>query len=147
MADLMWGAPRYFTLRAKLGVYKIEVAMKIELKRCRTCGALGVGPNAVKLFPLDDLLYCRPHYGKSLDWTANREAVVQGIESMTKITPQELQRVIKNLGNHISGGTKNWAAFISENAGMAAEALVMGDRRTFVYYFSRALWAWELSKL
>lgn len=120
--------------------------MKLEIKKCRTCGALGVGPNAVKLFPVDGQLYCKSHYGKSLDWAVNREAVIMGIESMTKITPKEGQRIIAKLQN-APVFVKDWNGYIYEQAGMAAEALVMGDHRTFVYYFSRALWAWELSKL
>lgn len=115
--------------------------MKIKIKKCRTCGALGVGQSAVKLFPLDDLLYCKAHYGKSLDWTVNREAVVQGLSGMVNFIEDSGKKVYLAKQSR----PQKWEAYIYEQAGMAAEALVMGDRRTFVYYFSRALWAWELS--
>lgn len=116
--------------------------MRIEIKKCRTCGALGVGPSAVKLFPVDGQLYCQPHFGKSLDWAVNREAVIQGLESLV-----HFQQDVRNVARvAIIEPKKVWRAYIEEQAGMAAEALVMGDRRTFVYYFSRALWAWELSR-
>lgn len=115
--------------------------MQIQLKKCRTCGALGVGPDAAKLYPLDDLLYCKAHYGNSLDWTVNREAVVQGLGGMVNFLKDSKKIYVAK-----QESPKNWRSYIEELSGMAAEALVMGDRRTFVYYFSRALWAWELSR-
>lgn len=121
--------------------------MKLQLKRCRTCGAVGVGPAAVRLFPLDGLLYCREHYGGSLDWTVNRSAVVMGLERETKLTLLDAQKLLKKFQTaHPYAPIKNWNAYLHELSGMAAEALVMDDRRTFVYYCARALWAWELSR-
>jgi hypothetical protein len=121
----------------------MDSQMKIQLKKCRTCGALGVGPAAQRLYPLEGQLYCKAHYGRSLDWEVNREAVVMGIEGMVNF--------IKDAHGHKiyitkRSTTQRWEGYIYEQAGMAGEALVIGDRRTFVYYFSRALWAWELSR-
>lgn len=115
-------------------------AVKLQLKKCRTCGAVGVGPAAVRLFPLDGLLYCAPDFKSALDWTTNREAVTMGLRM------EEAHRLIKKHQDVPAYYPKDWKAYLCELSGLAAEALVMGDRRTFVHYFARALWAWELSQ-
>lgn len=111
--------------------------MKLQLKRCRTCGAVGVGPAAVRLFPLDGLLYCAPDFKSALDWTTNREGVTMGIERELRVYDRY---------EDLKFSPQSWSSFLHELSGMAAEALVMDDRRTFVHYFARALWAWELSR-
>lgn len=120
--------------------------MKIKILRCHTCGALGVGPNKIKLWPLDDLLYCEQgsvkHPGcfrSALTWHESRTQVVRGIETehnfyhtkpIKKILPKK----------------RDWRSMIRELSDLAGWGLEVGDKRTFVHYASRAVLAWGLKE-
>lgn len=117
--------------------------MIFQEKRCRTCGVLGVGPNPVKLYPLDDYLYCergtpkKPGcYREALAWSETRQDVILWLQ--LELAEPTRKRVFKPL---------EWTGFIHELAGMAELALMYNDRKTFVHYAARALWAWTLKEI
>lgn len=116
--------------------------MKLQIKKCRTCGALGVGPNAVKLRPLDNQLYCDPDWKKALDWHSNRTEVTSGIRSMA-----EFEQAVRAGLRSPKLARVRWEGYILECAEMARLALKVQDKRTFVHYFSRAMYAWTLKEI
>lgn len=120
--------------------------MKLQLKKCRTCGARGIGPGAVKLLPMNGVLYCAKDWKEALQWEEDRGKVVRGLENAHNLVqdmqckadaPPPAQRTPKT----------DWLPWIYECAGMAAWALKEGDRRTFVHYFARAVWGWDLANI
>lgn len=115
--------------------------MKLQVKRCRTCGALGIGPNAVKLRMFEGRWYCDDHWLEALSWHTNREAVISGIQSVVDFDQQVRQGLPK-----VKPVRVDWLPLIREWSGLAGWALEVGDRRTFVHYFSRAMQAWGLSE-
>lgn len=116
--------------------------MKLQIKKCRTCGALGIGPCAVKLRPLDDQLYCDADWKKALDWFSNRSEVTSGIRSMA-----EFEQAVRSGLRPAKIACVRWEGYILECAEMARLALKVQDKRTFVYYFSRAMYAWTLKEI
>lgn len=115
---------------------------RLKIQRCKTCHMLGVGPNAVKLYPLDDLLYCERGtpkdpgcYRQALAWHESRPNIILAL--MFEIAKP---REVKELGNI------DWRPYIYECCEMAAWALDH-DRRTFVHYFARAVYAWTLREI
>ena len=113
--------------------------MKLKIKRCHTCGALGLGPHAAKLYPLDDLLYCERGtpkapgcYRQALNWHESRPVVILALRF--ELSKPLAQQVYLRL---------DWRAYIHECSEMAAWALGK-DKRTFVHYFARAVYAWSL---
>lgn len=118
--------------------------MRLQLKRCRTCRALGVGPHPQRLYLLDDELYCEQGtpakpgcYRQALQWHENRETVVNGLKH--ELTAYKKPPTYKP-------PEQSWFAYLQELSGMAEFGLLRGDRRIFTYYFSRAMWAWDLSR-
>lgn len=124
--------------------------MKLTLQKCAWpgCTVLGVGPGAQKLYPTAGRLWCRKHVRDQIDWEVERENVVhaigQGYDFDKAVASGLLAKILKKMNQ--KQPPKDWRGFIEECAGLAGWALSAGDRRTFVYYFARALWAWELSK-
>lgn len=119
--------------------------MKIVIKKCHECGALGVGPHAVKLWPFESRMYCKEHYKDPLQWHENRAAVTQGIESV--FTFEQAAALLRRWGrkNPVVRIT-NWKPHIQELCALAEFGLLRGDKRTFVHYASRAIYAWGLSQ-
>lgn len=113
----------------------------MKVQRCRTCGKLGVGPHAVKLYPFEDHLYCREDFRGALQWHEQRGHVTSGIESMNEFMLEIARNGSPLLKRSIQ---TRWEPYIRDLSGLAGWALEVGDRRTFVHYFARALYAWEL---
>lgn len=119
--------------------------MKLVLRRCHTCKALGVGPHRVKLWPFEGRLYCKRDYMDALTWDESRWGVVGGIKNIHDF--DQAVTFVRRYGRKVRpAGVINWSPYIVECAELAGWALVVDDRRTFVYYFSRALWAWALKE-
>jgi hypothetical protein len=113
--------------------------MIFRIQKCFTCGALGVGPHKVKLWPFESRMYCREHYQEALGWDESRGQVIQGIKSLHEnytARPAKIKKYKKH----------DWKAYIQECAEFASIALVHQDRRTFVHYFARAIYAWALQE-
>ena len=115
---------------------------RLKIQRCRTCHALGVGPLAVKLYPLDDLLYCERGtpkdpgcYRQALAWHESRPNIILA-----------LMFEIAGSGKKNITHPPDWRAYIYECCEMAGWALGK-DKRTFVHYFSRAMYAWTLKEV
>lgn len=119
--------------------------MKLQLKRCRTCKALGVGPRAVKLYPLDGELYCASDWKGALSWDESRSEVLRGLQAEDQ-NMKDFVAAHQRMPVRPRPTVTTWTAYLHELSGMAGWALQVGDRRTFVHYFSRAVWAWELSR-
>jgi hypothetical protein len=120
--------------------------MRLTVRKCRTCGALGLGPNAIDLWPLDGWLYCREDFKTALQWDEQRSHVVRGVSNLYTYQ-QDAVRRIKKLGYLQITKVEakwDWRGYIQDCAGLAGWALEADDRRTFVYYFSRAMYAWSL---
>lgn len=119
--------------------------MRVVLKKCHTCGALGVGPHAVKLWPFENRMYCREHYREPLEWDEERSTVTDAIRTVKDFD----ETVASGLWRRMFRPSKvprDWRGYIEECAGLAGWALEAGDRRTFTYYFARATYAWALSQ-
>ena len=117
--------------------------MNLVVQRCRTCGRVGFGPNGVKLYPLDGQLYCERgtpknpgHWKEALAWHETRQDVILWLQ--LELAEPTRKRKFKPL---------EWVGFIHELAEMAGLALEHDDRRTFVHYASRAVWAWALKEI
>lgn len=117
--------------------------MTFQEKRCRTCGVLGVGPAPVRLYPLDGYLYCergtpkKPGcYREALAWDGTRQDVIFWLQM--ELAEPTRQRKFKPF---------EWKGFIHEQAELAGIALEHGDKKGFVHYASRALWAWYLKEI
>lgn len=109
--------------------------MKLLVKRCHTCKARGLGPGAVKLWPFEGRLYCAEDYKDTLTWHESRPNIVMAL--MFEIAkPNEVKIWDK----------PDWKQYIFECCQMAEWALGK-DKRTFVHYFSRAMYAWTLKEL
>lgn len=120
--------------------------MKIQIQKCAQfgCSVLGVGPRAQRLWPLEGRLWCRAHFKPALDWAAaGRELMFDGIDWLRKVW--KVYPEFKPL-DVVKQKPKNWRGLLEEYAGMAGWALEVGDRRTFIHYASRAVWAWALSQ-
>lgn len=122
--------------------------MQIKLKRCADCGALGVGPNAARLYPFEGRLLCergtaaKPGcWRQALNWHANRPAVIAGLASYVQFLKDAAQsaRVLRTVA-------PSWEAYISELCELAFVALELGDLRTFEQYLARAMQAWDLKE-
>ncbi len=116
--------------------------MKFQVRRCRTCGASGVGPVAAKLYEVDGALYCEQGSPKkpgcwrlALTWYESRGQVFMGLQHELKA--YQKPRKQKN-------AKQDWHAYIVDLCEMAGFGLEVGDRRTFVFYASKALLAWDL---
>lgn len=114
----------------------------IQIKRCRTCKALGVGPNAVKLWPLNGQLYCKAHWSESLQWEEQISQVIRGLESIKSFHREVTHPVRKRPPRRT-----DWRGYIWECAGLAGLALEHGDKKTFTHYASRAILAWGLKEV
>jgi hypothetical protein len=109
--------------------------MKFQIKKCFTCGALGIGPHAVKLWPFEDRLYCKEHYKEPLDWHESRGNIVMAL--MFEVARPVDRKRFKSL---------DWRGYLTELCLLAGWALKIGDKRTFTHYFSRAMYAWSLKQ-
>lgn len=109
--------------------------MKLQVKRCHTCKARGLGPGAVKLWPFEGRLYCAEDYKDTLSWHESRPNIILAL--MFEIAEPGKKQVTY---------PPDWRSYIYECCEMAAWALDR-DRRTFVHYFSRAMYAWTLKEL
>lgn len=125
--------------------------MKLQIKKCATCGALGVGPRAVKLHPLDGLLYCERGdaetpgcYRQALDWHENRSTMVLAM-MFENAAVESIERKMRKAVN-IKSTKPGWLGFIDEQAWLAGWGLEHDDKKIFVYYFARAVWAWALKE-
>jgi len=122
--------------------------MKLTLRRCHTCRALGVGPNRVKLWPFEGRLYCGSDYRDVLTWDESRGNIVLALQ-IEDANVREGVRRLRRTG-YLTLPTvihrTEWRGYICDLCQMAGWALAVGDRRTFVYYFSRAVWAWALKE-
>lgn len=116
--------------------------MLIQIKRCRTCKALGVGPNAIKLWPLNGQLYCKADWKAALQWDEQISQVIRGLESLVGFHRDVLHPKRKRPMRKI-----NWAPYIWEHAELAGIALEHGDKKTFTHYASRAILAWGLREV
>lgn len=119
--------------------------MKLQIKKCRTCGALGVGPRAVKLYPMNGHLYCPNDWKGALTWEESRSEVLRGLQAEDQ-NMKDFVGAWQRVSLPPRPTVTTWTAYLHELSGMAGWALQVGDRRTFVHYFSRAMWAWELSE-
>lgn len=117
--------------------------MKLIPKRCHTCGALGVGHKAVKLWPFEGRMYCKEDYKDPLTWHESRSGVISGIKS-----EKEFYETVRELGyalpREVPG--RNWEPYIRDLCGLAEFGLIHHDQKIFVRYFAKALWAWSLSQ-
>ncbi len=125
-----------------------HLPMRLTLKRCHTCRALGVGPRAVRLWPFEGRMYCASDYRDALTWGESRGNVVRGTENLYNYQQDAIKHMRKSgyIEFAMLKPKQNWRAYITECSVMAAMALEYDDRRTFVYYFSRAVWAWALKE-
>lgn len=119
--------------------------MKLVIKRCHTCGALGVGPKAVKLWSFEGRMYCKEDYKDPLTWHESRGAVTSGIRSEVEFASTVL-RMSRWRPRERRERPQDWRGFIQECAGLAEFGLLRGDQKIFVRYFAKALWAWSLSQ-
>jgi hypothetical protein len=118
--------------------------MKLIIKKCHTCKALGVGPLKVKLWPFENRLYCQEHYHQALTWDESRSNVTNWIKS--EFDFEKAVALVRKWGRKDPiVRVKNWRAYIQECSELAAWAFDK-DRRTFVYYFARAVYAWALKE-
>lgn len=119
--------------------------MRLLLKKCHTCGRLGVGPNKIKLWPFEGRLFCQEDYKDALTWDESRSSVIHGITNL-----KDFEKAAVRLRRYGLGGPKiivsDWRGYIQELSEMAAWALQVGDKKTFVHYFSRATHAWALKE-
>lgn len=111
--------------------------MRVLVQRCKKCGALGVGPAAVKLHPMNGDLLCDADWREALEWEASRANVVEGIKRELTIYDKPKTKKLK---------PHDWRGYITEQSEFAAWALAINDRRIFVHYFARAVYAWALKE-
>jgi len=115
--------------------------MILLVKQCKTCGKLGVGPNKVKLFPMDMLLFCHDCWKKQLEWSAEgRDLAINGLGYMRKMWKQHPEYV------PTAKPRTSWTSYTHEQAELAGIALEHADKRSFVHFFARALYAWTLQQ-
>lgn len=119
--------------------------MKILVKRCSVCGALGVGPNPVKLWPFEGRLYCKDDYDQPLQWHEQRSHVVGGL-AIEVSNAREAPKVRRRLDHPPKPARRDWRGYIAEHAEMAAIGLFIGDKRIFVKHFALALYAQTLKE-
>lgn len=120
--------------------------LKIKTRRCWTCGARGLGPGAVKLFPFEDRLYCAEDFKAALEWDSRRDTVTGGIKHV--ITFEKAAQLIRRYGRKPAVvRVSNWTPYIWDLCTMAEFGLLRGDRKTFVHYFARAMYAWTLKEV
>ena len=128
----------------------------MKIQKCHTCGKLGVGPHLVKLFEFEGRLYCERGtpdqpgcYRSALNWHGNRSSVVTGIAHLGGYQKEAAK--IYNKHDYLQWPKRRpkveWRGYIEEYAGISALAMMHGDKRTFVYCFSRAMYAWTLKEL
>lgn len=117
--------------------------MILTIQKCRTCGRVGVGDNSVRLHPLDGYLYCERGtpktpgcYREALAWHETRADVILWLQ-MELAEPTHKRR-FKPL---------EWRGFIHELCELAGIALEHHDKKSFVHYFARAMWAWDLKEI
>lgn len=117
--------------------------MRFSLKKCRTCGVLGVGPNAVKLWPCDGQLYCERGTPKSpgcwrqaLQWHESRGNIIMALQF-------ELARP----GKARKERPLDWRPYVERLCQEAGTALKKNDRKGFVQSIARALYALELKEI
>lgn len=125
--------------------------MKLTLKRCHTCHALGVGPNKVDLWPFEGRLYCKEDYKLALTWEESRDGVTMGIDNLYEYQRAAIRLMRKTGYLEVTWKAKpgvkwDWRFYIEDLCGIAGWAMEVGDRRTFVHYASRAVWAWALKE-
>lgn len=119
--------------------------MKLIPKWCHTCGALGVGPKAVKLWPFEGRFYCKEDYKDPLTWHESRGAVVAGIKSGVDFEWAAAQ--LRKYGRKpLWVPINNWDPYIRDLCGLAEFGLIQQDKKIFVKYFTLAVWAWALSQ-
>src|SRR4051812_8843809 len=106
--------------------------LKIKIHRCRECGARGLGPGAVKLLPMNGVLYCREHWREALVWEEQRASVLRGLSSLVGFH-RDVHRT--RWAKPRQAPAVRWEVYILELSEMARWALKAGDRRTFVHYF------------
>lgn len=122
--------------------------MKILTKRCRTCGALGLGPHPVKLFPFEGHLYCRDDFKDALTWDESRPSVVYGISSRkdfdseaAKYRRHILRQKVWPPANHVK-----WEPYIRDLCGLAEWGLLHQDKKIFTRYAALAVLAWGMKE-
>lgn len=124
--------------------------MQIKIKKCKVCGAMPFGAHPVKLMPWEGVWICDKHMREALDWHEIRPSVIRAVESYVNMLADAQKRILRTgylTAFTIPGRKKNWTPYLQECAGMAELALLHDDRRTFVHYFSRALYAHTLAAL
>lgn len=126
-------------------LWEEEAQVKLIPKRCHTCGALGVGPDAVKLWPFEGRFYCKEHYQDPLTWHESRGAVVAGIKSESEFDVA-VRAFKRQRGNVLKGAWQEWDPYIRDICGLAEFGLIQQDKKIFVKYFTLAVWAWDLSQ-
>lgn len=120
--------------------------MQIKIKECRVCGAMPFGVRPVKLMPWEGAYVCDKHMRDALDWHEVRPSVIRAVESYVNMLAEAKKRIGRTgyLSAPDSVKQFDWRGYIQECCGMAELALLHDDRRTFVHYFSRALYAHTL---
>ena len=107
------------------------------------------GAKPTKLMPWEGGYMCDTHMREALDWYEVRPSVINAVESFVTMDTQ-VRALVKKTGymvKPVKTITKSWVAYIYECAEFAGIALDHDDRRTFVYYFSRAMYAHTLEAL
>lgn len=119
--------------------------IRLQIKRCHICKVRGLGPGAVKLLPMNGLLYCEKDWREQLDWEGQREIVLDGLKTdMFKAGFMEMKYKISPKSK---AKAKDWRGYIQEHCDLAQWALTNNDRRSFVYYFTWAMYGWSLEEL
>lgn len=86
-------------------------------------------------------LWCREHFGGSLDWEVRREDVIQQISGLPEfVRATSRQRVFSDLPT----AYPKWEPYIRDLCGLAEFGLIHNDKKIFVKYFSLAVLAWGL---
>ena len=111
--------------------------MKLTLRRCRDCGALGMGPSAVKLIPFEGRLYCAKDWRERLEWDEQRQRVLITIENEYNFLTAKVLPTLPKV-------KRLWEPYIRDLCALAEFGLVHNDKKIFVHWFARAVLAWGL---
>lgn len=93
---------------------------------------------------MNGALYCRDDWRKALVWEEQRGAVLMGLHSLVTFD-RDVRRA--RWAKPRQAPVVKWEIYILELSEMAGWALKAGDRRTFVHYFARAMYAWTLREI
>jgi hypothetical protein len=122
--------------------------VRLILKRCFSCGALGIGLWAVKLWHFESRMYCREHYRDALTWHESRGNISLALQ-IEDANVREAARRVRETGyltKVVRQPKIQWLWYLHDLCALAEFGLLHGDRKTFVYYFARAVYAWELKE-